>query len=132
MLAAREVVQESLGFSPNQLVFGHKIRGPLAVLKDGLIREEPPKSLVEYVHSFRRRLVLAGECAREKLGDAQATMKGLFDWGSESREFTSGDQVLALLPSTSSPLCAKFVGLYSVIRKMSEQNYFVSTPDRRK
>ncbi len=32
LLAAREVVQESLGFSPNQLVFGHCVRGPLGVL----------------------------------------------------------------------------------------------------
>lgn len=31
LLAAREVIQESLGFSPNDLVFGHKIRGPLAL-----------------------------------------------------------------------------------------------------
>ncbi len=27
MLAARKVVQESLGFSPNDLVFGHRVRG---------------------------------------------------------------------------------------------------------
>lgn len=32
MLAAREVSQESLGFSPNDLVFGHTVRGPLASL----------------------------------------------------------------------------------------------------
>lgn len=29
MFAAREAVQESLGFSPAQLVFGHEVRGPL-------------------------------------------------------------------------------------------------------
>ena len=32
MLAAREAVQEGTGFSPNSLVFGHVVRGPLAVL----------------------------------------------------------------------------------------------------
>uniref|UniRef100_A0AAQ4RE84 Gypsy retrotransposon integrase-like protein 1 n=1 Tax=Gasterosteus aculeatus aculeatus TaxID=481459 RepID=A0AAQ4RE84_GASAC len=36
MLSAREVVQGSTGFSPNDLVFGHTVRGPLAVLRDGL------------------------------------------------------------------------------------------------
>ena len=30
MLAAREVTQESIGFSPNDLVFAHSLRGPLA------------------------------------------------------------------------------------------------------
>ena len=35
LLAAREVTQESTGFSPNELVFGHTVRGPLAALQDG-------------------------------------------------------------------------------------------------
>ena len=33
LYAVREVVQESLGFSPSELVFGHTIRGPLKVLR---------------------------------------------------------------------------------------------------
>ncbi len=47
LLAAREVVQESTGFSPNDLVFGHKVRGPLAVLQDGCLPEEPPRNLID-------------------------------------------------------------------------------------
>lgn len=31
-MAIQEVTQESLGFSPNELVFGHAVRGPTAVL----------------------------------------------------------------------------------------------------
>ena len=31
--AVRESVQESLGFSPFELVFGHTVRGPLKLLK---------------------------------------------------------------------------------------------------
>ena len=34
MFAVREVPTESLGFSPNQLVFGHLVRGPLDVVRD--------------------------------------------------------------------------------------------------
>lgn len=34
MLLAGEVVQESIGFSPNELVFGHTVRSPLAILSD--------------------------------------------------------------------------------------------------
>ena len=33
MFAARESVQESLGFSPFDLVFGHLVRGPLKLVK---------------------------------------------------------------------------------------------------
>ena len=72
LLEAREVVQDSIGFSPNDLVFGHQVRGPL----------------------FDRRAV--------------------------ERTFSPGDQVLALLPVPKSPFCAKFVGPYSVARRVSD------------
>lgn len=36
LLAAHEVVQ-SIGFSPNQLVFGHTVRGPLTLLHDAVV-----------------------------------------------------------------------------------------------
>ena len=32
--SAREVVQESLGFSPAELVFGHTLRGPLKAFQE--------------------------------------------------------------------------------------------------
>lgn len=65
LLAACEVVQESTGFSPNDLVFGHKVRGPLAMLQDGCLPEEPPQNLIDYVNCFRLKLYRAGELARE-------------------------------------------------------------------
>lgn len=132
MLAAREVTQESVGLSPNQLVFGHCIRGPMAVLCDDALPEEPPQSLIQYVQGFRRRLILAGEVAKEKLEKTQKKMKCWFDRKSEVRIFSPGDQVLALFPLSSSPFCAKFSGPYTVLRQVSDQNYIISTPDRRK
>ncbi|KAG1926323.1 thy-1 membrane glycoprotein [Pimephales promelas] len=132
LLATREVIQESLGFSPNQLVFGHCVRGPMAVLSENALPEEPPQSLIQYVQGFRRRLVLAGEWARQKLEKTQKKMKCWFDRKSEIRIFSAGDQVLALLPLPDSPFCAKFLGPYTVLRKVSDQNYIISTPERRK
>ena len=34
LFAARESIQDSLGFSPFELVFGHSVRGPLKLLKE--------------------------------------------------------------------------------------------------
>ena len=34
LFAVRESIQESLGFSPFELVFGHSVRGPLKLLKE--------------------------------------------------------------------------------------------------
>nr|XP_055071458.1 uncharacterized protein LOC129451930 [Misgurnus anguillicaudatus] len=132
LLTAREVQQESLGFSPNDLVFGHSVRGPLSVLREGLCEDDPPQNLLEYVNGFRRRLFLAGLSAQKNLVGAQSTMKKYYDKHVESRVFAPGDKVLVLLPSSGSPFCARFTGPYKVLRKMTDQNYQIETPDRRK
>lgn len=132
MLAAREVVQESTGFSPNELVFGHRVRGPLALLSDAVTPSETPSSLVDYVNGFRHRLYSAAEMAREKLSSAQGKMKRLYDRKTEQRSFSPGDQVLALLPMVNSPFQAKFSGPFTVLDQVSDQNVLLSTPKRRK
>ena len=35
LFAYREVLQESTGFSPFELPYGHRVRGPLDVLREG-------------------------------------------------------------------------------------------------
>lgn len=132
MLSAREVVQESTGFSPNDLVFGHTVRGLLALLRDGLVEGDPPKKLVHYVSGFRHRLYMAVEVARKNMTGAQANMKKLYDRRTECCQFNPGDQILALMPLLSSPFQAKFAGPYTVEKQMSEHNYLIATPNRRK
>lgn len=39
-------MQECARFSPNDLVLGHGVRGPLAVLRDGMGDTDPPKNLI--------------------------------------------------------------------------------------
>ncbi|XP_030283654.1 uncharacterized protein LOC115587797 [Sparus aurata] len=132
LLAAREVVQESTGFSPNDLVFGHTVRGPLSVFKDGWKGSDPPTNLIDYVNGFRHRLYTAGELAKQMLATSQAKMKKQYDRRAELREFSEGDRVLALCPLVSSPFQAKFMGPYTVVKRVSDLNYLISTPGRRK
>ena len=132
LLAAREVTQESTGFSPNELVFGHMVRGLLAALKSGWEEAEPPQNLIDYVNGFSHCLYAATELAKEKLASAQNKMKRIHDQRAEGRNFSVDDQVLALLPSVKSPFQAKFMGPYTVVKQLSEQNYLISMPKRRK
>ena len=85
LLAAREVTQESRGFSPNELVFGHTVRGPLAALKSGWEEAEPPQNLIDYVNGFRHRLYAATEMAKEQLASTQKKMKRIYDQRATSR-----------------------------------------------
>lgn len=132
MLAAREAVQDSTGFSPNDLVFGHVVRGPLAVLKDNLVSLDAPTNLIDYVNGFRHRLYTAGCLAREKLQLAQKSMKAHYDRHTKLQVFSPGDQVLALKPLVYSPFQAKYSGPFTVKERVSDLNYLLSTPGRRK
>ena len=75
LFAAREAVQESLGFSPFQLVFGHTVRGPLKVLKEVWLQDEPLMNLLDYVSNMREKLSEAWDVARRNLKQAQRKMK---------------------------------------------------------
>lgn len=132
LLAARGVVQESTGFCPNDLVFGHEVRTSLSVLSTELGQSETPASLVEYVNGFRRKLLLSWKLASEHLSAAQDKMKQRYDRKAEARVFNPGDQVVALLPIPGSSLTAKYSGPFTIKRKVSETNYLLSTPERRR
>lgn len=74
LFAAREAVQESLGFSPAELVFGHSIRGPLKVLKEQFMSDDSKKyNVLDYVSQFKERLCNACLIAKDALSSSQAT-----------------------------------------------------------
>ena len=70
--------------------------------------------------------------ARDKLQMSQSKMKKNYDGHTEQCEFSPGDQVLALMPIVGSPFQAEYTGPYTVIEKLSDFNYFIATPGRRK
>ena len=47
LFAVRDSVQESVGFSPFKLVFGHKVRGPLTLLRDRILDKPDSKTPTE-------------------------------------------------------------------------------------
>ena len=133
LFAAREAVQEALGFSPFELVFGHVVRGPLKMLKETWLSEEETfMDLLKYVSTFRYRLSRASELARENLKQSQSKMKVWYDQKARDRKFSVGDKVLVLLPITGHTLQARYHGPYVVTQKVSDVDYIIATPDRRK
>ncbi len=132
-IAFRESVQESIGFSPAELVFGHTVRGPLRLLSEQLLSQNStPIPVLEYVTSVKERLHQACQLAQTHLAESQAKMKTRFDHKSVVREFQPGDLVLVLLPVPGASLQAKFAGPYKVEEKLSDTNYVIRTPDRRR
>ena len=95
-------------------------------------QSDPPTNLIDYVNGFKHRLYTAGELAKQMLASSQKKMKKRYDRRAELRELSVGDRVLALCPLVSSPFQAKFMGPYTVVKRVSDQNYLLSTPGRRK
>ena len=132
LFAARESVQESLGFSPFELVFGHTVRGPLKLLKEKLLSNcSESINLLQYVSDFRSKLFRACELARANLSLSQKSMKERYDVDAVERSFKPGQKVLAMLPVPGNPLRSRFFGPYEIQKKLNDLNYIVVAPDRR-
>ena len=131
LFASRETIQESLKFSP--AVFGHTVRGPLKLLKDHVMSHiQGPRPVLDYVSQFRERLHGACDLARQNLEVAQGKMKKRFDEAAVLRDLKPGVEVLVLLPVLGSSFSARFSGPYVIEKKLSETDYVVKTPDRRR
>lgn len=132
LFAVREAVQESLGFSPFELIFGHTVRGPLKIVKEKWLAESTELNLLDYVSKFKERLYNAVTIAQNNLKNTQAKMKKWYDKDTRNRVFEPGDKVLVFLPVPGHPLQARYCGPYEIESKIGDLNYVVKTPGRRK
>ena len=132
LIAIREVVNESLGFSPFELVFGHTVRGPLTLVKEKWLHEKSTDNVLSHIIRLKERLKAVREFANVNLKATQLEMKTWYDRKSRERSFSPGDKVLVLLPVSGQPLQARFIGPYVIDCKVGNLDYIVLTPDRRK
>ena len=109
------------------------MRRPLKLLKEKFLsKDDSSLNLLQYVLDFKDRLSKACEAARTNLKSAQKKMKRWYDENAKERKFMPGDRVLALLPFPGKPLQARYCGPYTVDKQISDVNYIVNTPGRRK
>ncbi|KAK0150474.1 hypothetical protein N1851_008429 [Merluccius polli] len=109
-----------------------QVRGLLSVLGDVGKASAPPESVEAYVLNFKDRLSRVRDIAKANLEGVQDKMKRLYDRTVERRSLEVGDQVLVIRPLVGSPFESKFDGPFEVIRKVSDENYLVSTPPEKK
>ena len=115
LFAVREVPQESLGFSPFELLYGRNVRGPMAILRElwsDEVNDEQVLSTYQYVIELRERLEQTCKLARENLEKVQIKQKTYYDKRARSRKFDVGDKVLLLLPTESNKLLLQWKGPY--------------------
>lgn len=75
---------------------------------------------------------MAGERAKDSLASSQAKMKHLYDCKAVKYQFSSDDQVLALLPLVGSPFQMKFHGPYAVLCQLSDMDYLLEAHEHKR
>ena len=74
LFAVHESIQETLGFTPFEVVFGQTIRGPLKLLKEAWLDEDTTMNLLDHVSNLCKKLHTATELANDNLKSAQRKM----------------------------------------------------------
>lgn len=114
-------------------MFGHRVRGPLKLLKERWLQEDPPDiNLLDYISKFLNRLVASCKLARENL-EVSLSEDETFIWQSRQWAFIQiwWDGV-GIATDYRSPTEARYQGSYEGINKISDVHYVVNIPDSRK
>ena len=135
LFAYREVKQDSLGYSPFELLYGRTVRGPMSILRELLTNEkvEPEvKTTYEYVLDLKDRLQSTCELAQIELQKSQIRQKKYCNRKTKVRTFENGDEVLVLLPTDSNKLLLQWKGAFEILEKVRGDDYRVQLVGRTK
>lgn len=136
LLACRSAVQESTGFTPAMLMFGHELRTPVDLVfgvppdRDSSVSPGPT-----YVSDLLSRMHRVHELARAHQGEASAKQKRAYDSRCYGEPLEVGGQVWLYNPRRKKGLCPKlqsaWVGPCTVKGRLGEVVYRVSWGRRR-
>ncbi|XP_071791644.1 uncharacterized protein [Asterias amurensis] len=134
LFAYRESPQESLGYSPFQLIYGHTVRGPLTILKELWTGNAPEevKTTYQYVVDLKERLETTCKLAREELAKSSTRYRKYYDTRTKDRTFQVGDQALVLLPTDNNKLLMQWKGPFDVVRKVAQNDYCLEMKDKQR
>ena len=135
LFAYREIPQESLGFSPFELLYGRSVRGPLKILKElwtSEVADGEVTNTYQYVVDLRERLEKTCQLAQESLANAQKKQHGYFNKKARLRNIPVGSKALVLLPTDSNKLLMHWKGPYQVVSKQGDTGYKVKIGNKEK
>jgi hypothetical protein len=135
LFSYRELPNETLGFSPFELLFGHSPRGPLALLADSWTDKDvtpETKNVYHYVHDLHNRILVSCEIAQQNADRKTDKYKDFADRKSKPRMLTAGDKVLVLLTDEHNKLKVLWKGPFVVLEKSSPVNYRIDMDGKSK
>nr|XP_034325279.1 uncharacterized protein LOC105323550 isoform X4 [Crassostrea gigas] len=135
LFAYRDTTQESLGFSPFELVYGHTVRGPMRILRELWTKEvtDPDiKTTYQYVVDLKDRLQSTCELAKENLERSSQRYRTYYNKRARQRDMKEGEKVLVLLPTASNKLLMQWRGPYIIVQKVGSVDYKIDVDGKLK
>ena len=135
LFAYREVPQESLQFSPFELLYGRTVRGPMQILREIWTEDEVPeetRTTFEYVTDLRNRIEMTCKLAHKSLASASKKQARYFDRSTKQRKLSVGDQVLLLQPEKQNKMQMSWKGPYIVTDCIGDGNYRLQMGNKEK
>ncbi|KAK7114676.1 hypothetical protein V1264_000698 [Littorina saxatilis] len=126
LFAYREVPQDSLGFSPFELLYGRTVRGPMQVLRQLWTEEESNdeiRTTAEHVIDLRNRIEETCKIARDHLAKSAIRQAHFYDKKTKKRELIVGTRVLLLLPTKHNKLELAWKGPYVIEEQINSFDY---------
>ena len=134
MFTVRDTPQDSTGFTPFELLFGHRVT---LILTMTLLKhlwtdekEDPEvKTAYQYVLGLRERIEGTRQLVQEEIAKVQK--RNQMYYNRRERRLNIGDSVPLLLPSENSKLTLAWRGPYEVVERVGEVDYRIRvTPDK--
>ena len=133
LFSYRDTQHETTGYSPFELIYGHKVRGPLEFLQECWQSpnvEQEDRDVHEYILRFSSHLKSACQTALKSLQTQQQKSKVLFDKHAHRRLLRPGDKVLLLLPTDLKKLMLRWKGPYTITKRFDADHYAIMVGDR--
>lgn len=128
LFAFRDTPHSTTGFAPFELIYGHKVRGPVEFLAEcwsSPAIEQEDKDVHEYLLKFSAQLRTAWNAAHQATKGQQQTAKLLFDRRARRRALKPGDKALLLLPTDTRKLMLKWKGPFLVTNRLTPDHYIL-------
>ena len=92
-MAYRSAVQESTGYTPNELMFGREIRLPVELIFGVPPGDNTPPVYTEYAWNLKEQIGTVHEFARERLQIESQRQKRLYDHRCNHKPYKEGEKV---------------------------------------
>ncbi len=126
LFAIRQVANRDTGYSPHDLVFGRRMRGPLDIVYAGWVEDcYSDCDVSSWVEKLQERLKTLSELSVVCETESSASRAKKFNKNKSERELVVGSEVLLRVPGLHGALQASWEGPYKVTEKLSRVNYRV-------